>query len=139
MLRDDDISFGSLAPPKRRKRLQRSALFCRPDKLLVPGERSLGYSALGRVIHVDQTKPWAVAVGPFKVIQQRPDEIAADVSSGLPGIRNRGEMFLYVFRSFPVIDRPVRLHRVDESGSILADINRRELGIPIFDCYQGVG
>src|SRR5580704_12518835 len=47
-------------------------------------------------------------------------------------------MFLDIFRSFPVIDRTIRLHRVDEGGSIFSDVNRRNFWIPIFDRFQGI-
>jgi hypothetical protein len=50
-----------------------------PDDLRIPTCRELGCAHLGFIIDVHDPEPLAVALGPLEVVQERPEEIAADV------------------------------------------------------------
>ena len=50
-----------------------------PDHLRVPSAAELRRALLGAERDVDDAEPFVVALGPLEVVEQRPDEIAADV------------------------------------------------------------
>ena len=48
------------------------------DKVRVPEAAVLDNAALRGIIHVDQAEAFAIALGPLKVIQEGPDNVALD-------------------------------------------------------------
>ena len=48
------------------------------DKVRVPEAAVLDNAALCRVIHIDQAEAFAIALGPLKIIQEGPDNVALD-------------------------------------------------------------
>ena len=53
----------------------------------IPKGAALGGADLGCMIHMHDAEPLAVAMGPFEVVQQRPDEIAVQVDPLIDCIR----------------------------------------------------
>src|SRR6185437_363810 len=48
----------------------------------------LDYAALGRVVHVDDAEAFGVALGPLEIVEEGPDEVAAErrtLGDCLPG------------------------------------------------------
>jgi hypothetical protein len=51
------------------------------DEISVPVIGILRDALQGVKIHLDEAEGWPVAAGPLEIVQQRPDEIAADIDA----------------------------------------------------------
>ena len=56
---------------------------CKPDQLRVPSKRTLRHALLRRVVDIDEAEARCIAGIPLEIVEQGPDEIAADARSCL--------------------------------------------------------
>jgi len=74
---------------------------------------------------VDDAEALGVAEGPFQVVEERPDEVAADVDSGLDRGAEGGDVVAQVTDAEGVVDRFVDgARRVVERGAVFGDVDR---------------
>src|SRR4051795_6146468 len=60
------------------------------DEVAVPVEAVLGHALERRIVDVDDPEALREALGPLEVVQQAPDEVAADGDSRRDRARDRG-------------------------------------------------
>jgi hypothetical protein len=68
----------------------------RRSEIFVPQPAVFEDARLSRIVDVLEPEALAIAQRPFKIIQQRPDEIPADIDTALDGIRDRAYVRLDV-------------------------------------------
>src|SRR5512135_93529 len=93
-----------------------------PHDLRVPSGRELGGTRLRRVIDVDDAESLAVALGPLEVVQERPEEIAAQVEAFGHGAVERDQIIAQVLAAVEVEDRAAGGDLVVEGRAILGDV-----------------
>src|SRR5258708_11678354 len=98
-------------------------------------ERVLRPSLERRIVDMDEAEAFAEAEAPFEIVEQRPDEIAANVDSGRDGVEYRAEIATKIFDALAVMDLAVARHLVGKGGAVFGDVDRQVSGITL----PGVG
>ena len=95
-----------------------------PDEPRIPARARLRRPALGREVDVHESEPRSVAERPLEVVEQRPNEVAAHVDTGVNRLPDAGEVLAQVVDPAPVVDRPVRPHVVTKADAVLRHEDR---------------
>src|SRR5476649_2041055 len=115
-------SVWSAIPPPRRGVRRGSRQRVAGDHFLVERGAELGRALLRRVVDMDQAEARGVAVGPFEIVQQAPQEIAAH---GNP-LRRRAlelrQVVAQVHYAIDVVDEAVGRRLVGSGGAVLGDV-----------------
>src|SRR5206468_3830389 len=76
-------------------------------------------------VDVDDAEALGVAEGPFEIVEERPDEVAADVDSRRDRVGNGGDVIAQVLHAQRILDDAVDGARwIVERGAVLGDVNR---------------
>src|ERR1039458_7853419 len=95
------------------------------DRVPGPGEARLGDARTARVVDPDEAESLRESVPPFEVVEQRPDDVAANVDTGGDRIEDGAEMTLEVGDALRVAHLAVGGDIVVERHAILQDVERR--------------
>ena len=96
------------------------------DQVVVPVVARLRHSLEGLVVDVDEPEALLVALRPFEVVEQRPDEVAGDRHAVGKCRVDRVEVALEVGDAARIVDAAVR-DRVLERGTVLGHDERRDV------------
>lgn len=69
----------------------------------------------------DEPEPWAVALSPLEVVEQRPGEVAGDREAAGEGALDRGQVERVIANPIGIIDLDFALIRVVRCGPALGD------------------
>src|SRR6266516_6095378 len=124
---------GARVAPEPRRRWSAAQCRCRRgmaveavagDHLPIPVGAVLQHALLGGVVNVDQAEALGVALFPLEVVQQRPDEVAAQVHPGGDGALRRAEVAIQEADAVGIVDLALRVGVVVEGGAVLGDRQR---------------
>ena len=130
---------------------QQGGTFCQPAPALgsysrssappsarfgVEVERVFGAAVLRLVVDMDQAKAFAVAEGPFEIVEQRPDEIALDRDPGGDRVLHRAEIAAQIADAPLVADMPVGLDPVGKGGAVFEDVDRQIAAVALLRLDQ---
>src|SRR5262245_11312896 len=96
-------------------------------KISVPVVGILSRSLQAVIIDLYETKGWAIAGGPLKIIDQRPDEVAANVDAAASGFEHCVDITVKKFNTPGVVHLAIVRKRVVKVGAVFGDINWRAL------------
>src|SRR5262249_44374690 len=114
------------APPSNTFRSPRNSISAtsapvpRRDQVTIPERASLGDPLLRRIVDVDQPEALPVPPLPLEVVEQRPNEVAANVDTLGTCIVDRLDVALQVVETPLVVDS-VALDMVVEGRAVLGD------------------
>src|ERR1019366_6612963 len=114
---------GDSGPSGRLGRGDRHAV--RASHVGVPEGTALRDPALGAEIHEDDPEPLGVPLGPLEVVQERPDEVAAQVHPGTDGAPGGVQVAVQVADPLEVVDNALRGDVVMGGGAVLGDVQRQ--------------
>ncbi len=100
------------------------------DNPLIQPITILGGAFLGRVINVDDSKTLLVGNCPFKIIQNRPVEVAADVSPIRDGPAQLSQVAAQIIHALGIVDLAIQRDRVDVCHPIFSDHDRGLISLP---------
>src|SRR5690625_4240808 len=102
----------------------RSIVAARADHVPVPTPGVFDRAFLSLVVDIDNAEPLAVSVGPFEVVQERPQEVPAHICPLAPGVLERRDVpFDIIYPVFVV--HAVAAERVLERSAVLGDDERK--------------
>src|SRR6266542_4221485 len=100
------------------------------DHVAVPARAVLEDPALGREVDVHQTEAPGVALVPLEVVEQRPDEVAAQVDALLQRLMGGAEMPLEETDAVGVVHVALRVGVVVEGSPVLGHHQRDRPAAP---------
>ena len=109
-----------------------------PDHLLVPLGAVFQVALLGFVIHPDNAEALGIAVGPFEVVEQGPDEISGQGDAGLDGAVGRSKVGPQIVDAMLVGDAAFFIGRGGVAGAVLGDVELGRLVVEV-DASQYAG
>src|SRR5919197_159958 len=112
--------FTSARPDRGRPRRSAPAR----DEVAVPVEAVLRHAVERRVVDVDDPEPLRVPVRPLEVVEQAPDEVAADRRAVRDRLQDGGDVGFDVRRPLGVVHAPVVCPHVAEGGAVLGHVDR---------------
>src|SRR5579875_2144629 len=95
------------------------------DETTVPVAALFDDAALRCVIHIDDAETLTISFGPLKVIQQRPDEVAAQWRALLQRLRRCLDVLAQVLDALRIADEAIAVPFIGEGGSVLGYEERR--------------
>ncbi len=107
------------------------------DKVRVPEAAVLDNAALRGIIHVDQAEAFAIALGPLKVIQEGPDDIALDGHTLANDLGNGLNMRPQVVYALLIVNIAVAVPMIVEGSAAFGD-NHRFWGVLAVNARQDV-
>src|SRR5712691_2364646 len=108
------------------------------DEVRVPASALLHDTLLCRVIHVDQAEAFAIALGPLKVIQEGPDNVALDGDALAYDLGNGLNMRPQVVYALLIVNIAVAVPVIVEGSAAFGD-NHRFWSVLAVNARQDVG
>src|ERR1043165_1510584 len=125
MMKTFSKGFGARKFGKMMKGLPPELLQYGGDEVAVKKRAPLRRPLLRRKVHVHDPDPLRVAVAPLEVLEQRPDEVAADVDARRHRARQRREVLAQVVDAERILDQVAdRRRRVVERRAVFGDVER---------------
>src|SRR5437588_6658573 len=104
------------------------------DQIAIPERAPFRNAQLGRIVDVDDPEPLLVTRLPLEVVEQRPDEVAADIDSPAPRLLHRRHVRPQIVDAPLVLDHAV-VEPVVEGGAVLGD-QQREIAVVVLEPEQ---
>src|SRR6266852_663881 len=104
----------------------------------IPAATVFDDAALGGIINVDQAEAFAVALGPLKVVQERPDDISLDRHTLAYNLGNSLNVLPQIFYALLVVYVPASVQVVIEGSATFGD-NQSYWAVLAVNARQDVG
>src|SRR5260370_9452991 len=88
----------------------------------IPVASLFDHPALGRIVDIDYPKALGIALGPLKIVHQRPDKVAAQWGSLLDGLGASGDMRAQIVDAPGIADPVAAVPDIGESRAVLGHI-----------------
>jgi hypothetical protein len=95
------------------------------DEFGEPLIRGLRLARQACEVDADNAEAPAVALRPFEIVEQRPDEIAAQIDAGGNGALRRSEVVVDIGGALGIVNRAVAGNNVFVTSAILGDVDFR--------------
>src|SRR5208283_253696 len=102
------------------------------------GERRLRRALEALEIDVDDAEPPAIALGPFEIVQKRPDEVAAQLDAIGERAARGGKMIAQIGDTVVVVHGAIRRDRIVVAGTVLGHVDFR-IAVTVAQAMERVG